>query len=203
MNQLTDKEYRMKNYFKNQFPDNKHFERFTIEPRKGLEDTFNKSNLDIGWALTGGSKKNIKGCPTRYKKRLVLHEKVQNDQFIAPESFSIGVTSLPGQFTSMAKEISSALGNQDRAKYQLNTTKASLGISFLHAFNYHYHNSANGSGTPEQLNEGIGYLKGCHMHWMQSVQRVVKNHSAVPPQMRNEFLALTYKLRTAETQSTS
>ena len=29
----------------------------------------------------------------------------------------------------MAKEISSALGNQDRAKYQLNATKASLGIS--------------------------------------------------------------------------
>ena len=63
-------------------------------------------------------------------------------------------------------------------------------LGFLHAFNYHYHNSANGSGTPEQLNEGISYFKGCHMHWMQSVQRVVKNHSAVPPQMKNEFLAL-------------
>ena len=70
MNQLTDKEYRKKNYFKDQFPDGKHFERFTNEPRKGLEDTFNKCNLDIGWALTGGSKKNIKGCPTRYKKCL-------------------------------------------------------------------------------------------------------------------------------------
>ncbi|OBZ65813.1 hypothetical protein A0J61_11926, partial [Choanephora cucurbitarum] len=59
-----------------------------------------------------------------------LHEKVQNDHFIAPKSFSIGVTSLPGQFTSMAKEISSALGNQDRAKHQLNVTKASLGIKY-------------------------------------------------------------------------
>ncbi|OBZ80780.1 hypothetical protein A0J61_11171, partial [Choanephora cucurbitarum] len=42
---------------------------------------------------------------------------------------SIGVTSLPGRLNSMAKEISFALGNQDRAKYQLNATKASLGIS--------------------------------------------------------------------------
>ncbi|OBZ80907.1 hypothetical protein A0J61_11044 [Choanephora cucurbitarum] len=63
------------------------------------------------------------------EKDKVLHEKVQNDHFIVSKSFSIGVTSLPGQFTSMAKGISSALGNQDRAKYQLSATKASLGIS--------------------------------------------------------------------------
>ena len=81
MNQLTDKEYRKKNYFKDQFPDGKHFERFTIEPRKGLEDTFNKCNLDIGWALTGGSRKNIKGCPTHYNKCLGA---VYCDQEICP-----------------------------------------------------------------------------------------------------------------------
>ncbi|KAI8375678.1 hypothetical protein EDC96DRAFT_541118 [Choanephora cucurbitarum] len=134
MNQLIDKECHKKDYFKYQFPDGRHFGRFTIEPCKGLEDTFNKCNLDTGWALTGSLKKNIRGCPTCYKKCLgavycrhshdkyrrlhlsgeedkVLHEKVQNDQFIAPKSFSIGVTSLLGQFTSMAKEISSALVN--------------------------------------------------------------------------------------------
>ncbi|KAI8351765.1 hypothetical protein EDC96DRAFT_546691 [Choanephora cucurbitarum] len=50
-------------------------------PRKGLEDTFNKCNFDIGWALTGGSRKNIKGCPTRYNKCLGA---VYCDQEICP-----------------------------------------------------------------------------------------------------------------------
>ncbi|KAG2206800.1 hypothetical protein INT47_007556 [Mucor saturninus] len=37
-------------------------------------------------------------------------------------------------------------------------------------------------------------LKGSYMHWKQSVQRVVSNHSLVPAEKSNQFVSLTYKL---------
>lgn len=48
------------------------------------------------------------------------------------------------------------------------------------------------------LHDGLKYLKGCYMHWMQSVQRVSSNHNAVPPQSRETFLALVYEIRTTQ-----
>jgi hypothetical protein len=42
----------------------------------------------------------------------------------------------------------------------------------------------------------LSYLKGCFMHWMQSVQRIKKNYALVPADQSEEFLRLVYKLRT-------
>ncbi|KAI8370764.1 hypothetical protein EDC96DRAFT_542674 [Choanephora cucurbitarum] len=61
MNQLTDREYRKKSHF-DKFLNVKSFESFITEPRKGLENTFDKHNLDIGWALTTGSEKITKAA---------------------------------------------------------------------------------------------------------------------------------------------
>ncbi|KAI8049444.1 uncharacterized protein B0P05DRAFT_575884 [Gilbertella persicaria] len=61
-------------------------------------------------------------------KNDILIEKVENDQLLKPKKLNIGVASHPGEFDQLAKGTSSVLKNQDRAKYQLNATKASLGI---------------------------------------------------------------------------
>lgn len=45
-------------------------------------------------------------------------------------------------------------------------------------------------------NDGLSYLKGCYMHWMQSVQRISSYHNMVPPKHRKRFLKYAYKLRT-------
>ncbi|KAG2219631.1 hypothetical protein INT45_012332 [Circinella minor] len=49
------------------------------------------------------------------------------------------------------------------------------------------------SGREEH--EGLRYLKGCYMYWMQSVQRVSSNHNVVLPENRQRFLDLTYTIR--------
>ncbi|KAI7857502.1 hypothetical protein BDC45DRAFT_555035 [Circinella umbellata] len=46
---------------------------------------------------------------------------------------------------------------------------------------------------------GLQYLKGCYMHWMQSVQRVSSIHAVVPNNNRNRFLELASNLRTIPT----
>ncbi|KAI8347586.1 hypothetical protein EDC96DRAFT_313904 [Choanephora cucurbitarum] len=56
-------------------------------------------------------------------------ETVKNDQTKTPENFSIGLISRPGEFVLPAKKISFVMGNQDRAKYELNVAKTFLGIS--------------------------------------------------------------------------
>ncbi|KAI7851391.1 hypothetical protein BDC45DRAFT_572175 [Circinella umbellata] len=43
--------------------------------------------------------------------------------------------------------------------------------------------------------EGLRYLKGCYMHWMQSVKRISSNHNVVLPENRQRFLNLTYTIR--------
>lgn len=55
----------------------------------------------------------------------------------------------------------------------------------------------NAYSTYTGRNDGLKYLKGCYMHWMQSVKLVSSNHSMVPPQHRKSFLRCTYNLRTA------
>lgn len=49
--------------------------------------------------------------------------------------------------------------------------------------------------------DGLKYLKGCYMHWMQSVQRVSSNHTIVQPSQRKKFLQTVYRLRTTSNQS--
>jgi hypothetical protein len=44
------------------------------------------------------------------------------------------------------------------------------------------------------------YLKGCYMHWMQSVQRMVSNYKVVPPGEEKRFFWLVYIFRTTENQ---
>ncbi|KAI9273123.1 hypothetical protein BDA99DRAFT_284548 [Phascolomyces articulosus] len=44
--------------------------------------------------------------------------------------------------------------------------------------------------------DGLKYLKGCYMHWMQSVQRVSSNGNAVPRDERQNFLKLANTIRT-------
>ncbi|CAO3637917.1 unnamed protein product [Mucor fragilis] len=61
-------------------------------------------------------------------------------------------------------------------------------LGFVHAYNYYFNNSADGSGSAEQMAEALGFLKGCYMYWMQSVQRTVPNHAVVDPALRQEFL---------------
>lgn len=41
-------------------------------------------------------------------------------------------------------------------------------------------------------NDGLSYLKGCYMHWMQSVQRISSNHNMVPPEHHKRFLRYAY-----------
>lgn len=37
-------------------------------------------------------------------------------------------------------------------------------------------------------------LKGCYLHWKQSVQRIESNHAIVSPDKAAQFFSLTYKL---------
>ncbi|KAI8067676.1 uncharacterized protein B0P05DRAFT_573733 [Gilbertella persicaria] len=54
-------------------------------------------------------------------------------------------------------------------------------LGFMHAFHFYFNNSADGSGSSEQMTETLGFLKGSYMHWMQSVQRVISNHAVAAP----------------------
>lgn len=48
------------------------------------------------------------------------------------------------------------------------------------------------------LNEAqaMPFLKGCYMHWKQSVQKVVSNYSAVPSDKSRRFLSLVHEMQT-------
>lgn len=39
------------------------------------------------------------------------------------------------------------------------------------------------------------FLKGCYMHWKQSVQKIVSNYAIVPPSKRKLFKTLTHQVR--------
>ncbi|KAJ8651994.1 hypothetical protein O0I10_012389 [Lichtheimia ornata] len=54
--------------------------------------------------------------------------------------------------------------------------------------------------TYTSKDDGLMYLKGCYMHWMQSVQRVSSNHNAIPPPQRQFFLRWVYKIRTTTSE---
>lgn len=41
----------------------------------------------------------------------------------------------------------------------------------------------------------IPFLKGCYMHWIQSVQRIVSNYAVVPHNKSDLFRFLTYKMQ--------
>ncbi|KAG2216529.1 hypothetical protein INT45_014183 [Circinella minor] len=49
------------------------------------------------------------------------------------------------------------------------------------------------------MTNGLQYLKGCYMHWMQSVQRISSIHAVVPNNNRTRFLELPSNLRTIPT----
>ena len=57
-------------------------------------------------------------------------------------------------------------------------------FGFVEAFNSHYKSI-----------DAYCYLKGCYMHWMQSVQRIVSNYNVVPLATRKNFLRLVSTLR--------
>lgn len=59
-------------------------------------------------------------------------------------------------------------------------------------------NNNDGCGTADQLDEARSYLKGCYMDWMQSVNRIVRNHAVIPVEQANDFLNLVYSLRVNE-----
>lgn len=42
----------------------------------------------------------------------------------------------------------------------------------------------------------LPFLKGCYMHWMQSVKRLANNHQVVQPDETDIFLKLVHRLRT-------
>ncbi|KAG2216973.1 hypothetical protein INT45_011879 [Circinella minor] len=46
------------------------------------------------------------------------------------------------------------------------------------------------------MTDGLKYLKGCYMHWMQSVQCISSIHAVVPVDKHTTFLELTVKLCT-------
>ena len=46
------------------------------------------------------------------------------------------------------------------------------------------------------MTDGLKYLKGCYIHWMQSVQRISSIHTIVPVDKPLAFLELTVKLHT-------
>ncbi|CEG64718.1 hypothetical protein RMATCC62417_01644 [Rhizopus microsporus] len=54
---------------------------------------------------------------------------------------------------------------------------------------------SNSSGN-EDIEDGIAYVKGCYMHWMQSVKRIASNYAVVPQGYQAEFTKLVYVLRT-------
>ncbi|KAI9365599.1 hypothetical protein BD770DRAFT_376864 [Pilaira anomala] len=43
--------------------------------------------------------------------------------------------------------------------------------------------------------QAMPFLKGCYMHWKQSVQRIVSNHAVVSPEKAQRFLNLTYNMQ--------
>ncbi|KAI9257133.1 hypothetical protein BDA99DRAFT_606410 [Phascolomyces articulosus] len=43
--------------------------------------------------------------------------------------------------------------------------------------------------------DGIRYVKGCYMHWMQSVQRINSNHNIIKPEESAQFQKLVYIIR--------
>lgn len=65
----------------------------------------------------------------------------------------------------------------------------------LCAFNKVFNNNNNGGGTTEEVQEAQRYLKGCYMHWMQSLNRIACNHAVVPIGEKRAFLSLAYTLR--------
>lgn len=52
--------------------------------------------------------------------------------------------------------------------------------------------------TSQPLPDGRRFLKGCYMHWMQSVQRLVSNYAVIPREQSKQFLQLVYTLRTTD-----
>lgn len=51
--------------------------------------------------------------------------------------------------------------------------------------------------------DGRKCIKGCYMHWMQSVQRIVSNYAVVPQDSQNIFVKLLVTLRTTSSEKNS
>lgn len=58
------------------------------------------------------------------------------------------------------------------------------------------YNNDDGRRTADQLEQARSYLKGCYMHWIQSVIRIARNHAVIPVEQANDFLNLIYSLIT-------
>ncbi|KAG2196366.1 hypothetical protein INT46_009073 [Mucor plumbeus] len=114
-----------------------------------------------------------------------LNEIVKSNKNITPKEAMDGISSKTGKIhTPVTESVSNLLGTIDRTKYVLGTSRQRRGVPTREAFNSHYKSI-----------DAYCYLKGCYMHWMQSVQRIVSNYNVVPLATRKNFLRLVSTLR--------
>ncbi|KAI9327539.1 hypothetical protein BD770DRAFT_478017 [Pilaira anomala] len=100
------------------------------------------------------------------------------------------------------EKISDILINKDRVKNELRASRIRNGLNIRtnHLFEEftkiedEFLDFINSAELVSKA-QAMPFLKGCYMHWKQSVQKIVSNHAVVSPENAQHFLSLTYNMQ--------